>query len=204
MARKRKEEKYEKKRCVIGIDESYTRTGITIAVDGEIKKISSVSFKNIKTKTAKRNELRRILKKALSVCVSKYGEDVAVIFERIRTYTQTTVLSMGYVKSTAALCAVIVDCASEFGIESWSVDTRAWKSSILGTSKPCAKVYPGVKDPKKILDVEYIVNLGFGKEISIYKGRNKKQFVCYNDDAADSACIALYGFVEEPKLKKEM
>ena len=100
--------------------------------------------------------------------------------------------------------AVIVDCASEFGIESWSVDTRAWKSSILGTSKPCVKVYPGVKDPKKILDVEYIVNLGFGKEISIYKGRNKKQFVCYNDDAADSACIALYGFVKEPKLKKEM
>ena len=29
------------KKCIIGIDQSYTRTGISIAVDGELKKVTS-------------------------------------------------------------------------------------------------------------------------------------------------------------------
>lgn len=205
MARKkRREEQYEKKKCVIGIDQSYTRTGISIAVDGELKKITSIDFKHVKTKTAKRNKLRKFIENALIVCTGKYGEDVSVIFERIRTFTQTEILSVSYIKETGALCSVIIDIATEYGIKAWSVDTRAWKSSILGTSKPSTVPYEGVKDPKKINDVKFIVELGYGKEISIFKGPAKNQFVCYNDDAADSACIALYGFVKNPKLKREI
>ena len=50
----RGDSKYEPKECVIGIDQSYTRTGISIAVNGKLKKVTSVDFKGTTTKTAKR------------------------------------------------------------------------------------------------------------------------------------------------------
>lgn len=195
-------DKYKRKKCVIGIDQSYKRTGISIAVDGEIKKISYIDFKNVKTKSAKRIKLRKTLKKAILICIKKYGDDVSIIFERIRTFTQRDILNPGYIKDTGALCSVIIDTAFEFGLEAWSADTRAWKNGVLGTSKPCVEPFPGVKDPRKILEVKYIIGLGFEEEITLRRGNNHF-FVGYNDDAADSACIALYGFVDKPKLKKE-
>lgn len=203
-------EKFKSVPCVIGIDQSYKRTGISIAVNGKLKKITSVDFQKVKYKPEKRRLLREKLSKAIEVCMSHFSTDeIVVIYERIRTITQTDLLNPTYIKATGALCAVIIDTAFDYGIECWSVDTRAWKSGVLGTSKPCAIEYPGVTDPKKILDVKFIVDLGFGDDIIRYKrikkGSNRKsKDFSYDDDAADSACIALYGFVKEPKLKKEM
>ena len=45
-------------------------------------------------------------------------------------------MNVEYLKQTGALCSAIIDTASEFGIDCWSADTRAWKASVLGTSKP--------------------------------------------------------------------
>lgn len=194
---------FVKKKCVIGIDQSYTRTGLTISVDNQIKKITSISFKYIKTKSGKRMKLFDFVSKAVKTCVEKYGKDnVVVIFERIRLYSDTTVLSPAYIKAESALCAVIVDAAYQFEVEAWSVDTRSWKSRILGSSKPLAITFNGVKDPQKIAAVKFIISKGFEESISCKKGRGT--FVSYNDDAADSACISLYGFINEPALKREL
>lgn len=198
-------EPYSIKKCVIALDQSYTRTGIAIAVDGELKVIKSIDFKRVQTKTNKRNLLRKTLKKAIESCLTKYKkEEINIIFERIRTFTNSDVLNVEYLKQTGALCSVIIDTASEYGIDCWSADTRAWKSSILGTSKPSTEPYRGVKDPKKILDVKFIVELGYGEMISIYRGYDMKTFAKYDDDAADAACIALYGFKEKNTLQKEV
>lgn len=196
---------YVIKPCVIALDQSYTRTGIAIAINGKLKVIKAIDFKHVKTKTAKRNLLRKTLTNAIISCLKKYNSnEINVVFERIRTFTQSDILNVEYLKQTGALCAVIVDTASEFGIESWSADTRAWKSSVLGSSKPSIEPYPGVKDPKKIREVKYIVELGYGDMIKIYRGKDGRTFAKYDDDAADAACIALYGFHDKNTLRKEI
>ena len=193
---------YKHHKCVIGIDQSYKRTGISICVDGKLKKIKSITLKK-GIKSQKRRAIQKGLQSALQACCDKYGSDnVVVIFERIRTFTESSIMNPSYLKAVGGLCATIIDTAYDYGVESWSVDTRAWKNGILGTSKPLVEPMRGVKDPKKIREVKYIISLGFEQEISVYKGHGT-QFQSYDDDAADSACIALYGFVKKPLLKRE-
>ena len=147
--------------------------------------------------------LSDFIKKAIKSCLRFYEPtDIAIILERARTFTQTSVLSPSYMKSTGALIAYIVDAGYEYGIDTWSVDTRAWKNAILGSSKPVCVPLKGVKNPQKIASVRHIISLGFEEEISVYKNNNV--FAGYNDDEADSACIALYGFVNSPLLQKEL
>lgn len=197
-------ELYKIKRCVIALDQSYARTGIAIAVDGKLKKIKSIDFKRVHNKTNKRNLLRETLRNAINSCLKKFdASEINVIFERIRTFTQSDIMNVEYLKQTGALCSAIIDTASEFGIDCWSADTRAWKASVLGTSKPSMEPYRGVTNPNKILDVKFIVELGYGEMISIYRGKSGKQFAKYDDDAADAACIALYGFKIQNTLRKE-
>lgn len=193
---------YKKVPCVIGIDQSYTRTGIAICVNGKLKKITSIDFKYIKTKTGKRFKLQEVLKKAIESCLKKFKpEEINIICERIRTFTGTDEIRPDVIKSHAQLIAYIVDTAFVYGIQTYSVDTRAWKSGVLGTCKPLIEAFEGVKDPKKIREVKYIISLGFEDQIVNYKNNQKKKY--YDDDAADAACIALYGFVRVPKCKKE-
>ena len=102
-------------------------------------------------------------------------------------------ISTNYIKSTGALIGSIVDVAHEYGIEVYSADTRAWKSSIVGSSKK-------IKGDKKLATINFVIAKGFEDSI---KSINKKNNVVYDDDAADSACIALYGFIKDAKLKLE-
>ena len=55
----------------IGIDQSYTRTGISIAADGKLLKVSSISFKGCETKTEKRNCIRQVLRTIIPNCIKK-------------------------------------------------------------------------------------------------------------------------------------
>ena len=84
----RKNRQYQGQKCIIGLDQSYKRTGISIAVNGKLKKVSSINFQHVKTKTEKRLLLAKTLEKAIKSCLKKYPpEDIAIICERIRTYT---------------------------------------------------------------------------------------------------------------------
>ena len=197
---------YKYHKCVIAFDESYRRTGYAIVVDGKIKKLGSFDFQKAKcyNNPEKRIYIRKQVNKMLRLCVGKYGfENVAVVIERIRTFTLGDTLNTKYLKSVGALVASIVDTAYEYGVETWSADTRARKSAVLGTSKPQVTPFNGVKDPKKILDVKYIISLGFDEELKIFRGNGMRTFCRYDDDAADAACMGLYAFKKRNTLRRE-
>lgn len=185
--------------CIIGIDQSYTRTGISICVNDKLKKISSIDYKGLVGKTEKRILLAKTVKKAIESCLKKFDSNqITIIVERIRTFTSSHDIRPEFIKSQGALIATIVDTAFMYGIKVYSVDTRAWKSAVLGTSKPVFEPIEGVSDPQKFGSVRKIIDLGFEEDITVRRGKNSK--ISLNDDAADSACIALYGFTGYPYL----
>lgn len=196
------------KKIIIGIDESYKRTGISVVADGKIKSINSIDLQKTKTNTEKRN----LIKTKLSALIQKLkpkAKQIIIIVERIRLHS-AGFLSMDFIKSIGALNAVVIDTAFEFDIPVYSVDTRAWKSKIIGTAKP--KENNLFVDPKKYPTVEYLLKKGYGHKIKAYLPQNTriKNYLTdgngkylYNDDAADSACIALYGTLKDAKLIEE-
>ena len=195
-------------RCVIAFDQSYTCTGIAVAVDDSVRLVRWESFKGCKTKTDKRKRLRLVSEKVIKKALTKFSPcDIIVLVERIRTITNhrnedlvtgKPILSTDYIKSTGALVAMIVDVATEYGIKVYSVATVAWKAQILGSSKPLVEFIEGVKDPQKIASVKNAIKLGYGEQIKITStnGRGYK----YCDDAADALNISLYGFLPPKKL----
>ena len=217
---RRSAERYGWKRMpkvVIGIDQSYTRTGITVLVDKEIFKMYNIDFKGCKTNTDKRAILKIELTDIIEQIVVDLDapDDITIITERIRLRSQGF-LSENYIKSTGALVAVIVDVADEHYIPVYSVDTRAWKSAIVGSSKPLNNPY-GI-NPEKYRTILYLRDKGLLKYIAEeYKGNGEKGVIwanrCtvegkkekvrikINDDLADSYCIALYGFLPKSKQK---
>lgn len=198
--------------CCIGVDQSYSRTGISLAVDGKLKVVRSVDLHAIPSKTLKRRAVSEALGRAISSALSHYPPtSIAVICERLRLfssgagaapglYTSPTIRP-GVIKPASAMIAYLVDRAYDYDICVWSADTRAWKTAVLGTSRPLVEPLKGVKDPQKIRSVKFIIQQGFEKEISLC--RNHGAFYKYDDDAADSACIALYGFTKKPLLQRE-
>ena len=137
-----------------------------------------------------------VIEKSLSEVNSKPSK-IIIIVERIRLRSQGF-LSINYILSTAGLIVNIVDLAHEYGIKVYSVDTRSWKSNIVGSSK-------GKK--KKVL-------IKKGKNKGKYKTilDNKTDTLKYvknvlkidtkgDDDVADAICISKYGFLSKSKIK---
>lgn len=199
-------------KLVIGIDQSYKNTGISICKNGKLTNIRSVHLNSLENNSERRNHLAKVLYGLFSKVaeMAKYEVlEVYVIIERIRLQSQGFI-NIDYIKGIGALNAVIVDIAKEFDIPVYSVDTRSWKSSVVGTSKPQKNNY-GI-DPEKWPTIQYVKSLGFEEKILIPVSNKKKKGVfeidgiryTYNDDAADSACIALYGFLPKNKQKLEL
>lgn len=210
------EEKYCKKpkvknKIVIGLDQSYKDTGISISMNGEIKNISHCFTMNLKNNTAKRQALNKRLNKVFKKMSEKaYNENAELIcvIERIRLQSQGFI-NIDYIKSIGALNAMIVDLASLYNIPVYSVDTRAWKSAVVGTSKEKKNKY-GI-DPKKYPTILWLINKGFEDYIKEPVSNRKSKGVIekngerytYNDNAADSAAISLFPFVGNNNLLKE-
>lgn len=199
-----KSNKYKK--VVIGIDQSYKDTGISIAADGVLRLIRHVELSKLSSNYARRSKLSGALRSALQSVVKK-ADEVVVICERIRLRSEGF-LNIDYIKSIGALNAVIVDTAAEFGVKVYSVDTRSWKSQVVGTSKPMKNKY-GV-DPKKWPTILFLKDKGYFDKILDANTKKKKGVIekdgikyFINDNAADSACIALYGFISEADQKLE-
>ena len=196
----------------IGIDQSYKNTGITISGDGKILKIKSVNLEIFKNKSNKRKHLVNYLNNMLEKIKGKSNKIICVI-ERIRLRSQGFI-NMDYIQSIGALNGVIIDVMDDYGIPVYSVDTRCWKSQIIGTSKPKNNKL-GVPE-KKWPTIEWLINKGYEKDILHNLGpcdkvrRKKETFdkdgfrYFYDNDAADSAGISLYWFFGNmDKLKKE-
>mgnify|MGYP002574676875 CR=1 FL=1 len=198
-------------KIVIGIDESYTRTGITVLEDKKLIKMYSVNFDGCKNNYDKRKELRSVLESILNKLLRKYKPiEIKCIIERIRTFSGGH-MSSQYLITTGGLIVTILDVFLEHGIKVYSVDTKSWKNAVVGTSKPKENPY-GI-NPNKYPTIQYLKTKGLLKKIVIpYKGRGTKGIVnvringvktpCkINDDIADSYCIAMYGFLPKSKQK---
>ncbi len=189
-------------KIVIGVDQSYTRTGISIAADGKLLKVTSIDYKGCTIKSTKRKELSKVLSRVIELNQHKASEMV-ILCERIRTFSHSgkrhkdeqsgMFISTNYIKATGALIATLVDIAYEYGIDVYSVDTRSWKSKIVGS-------IGRIKGDPKLATINHVKGLGFN-----LSSVNRKGKVIHDDDAADSACIALYGFLPSDKqvLMKE-
>ena len=198
---------------VIGIDQSYTRTGITILKDKEVVEMFSLDYEHCKNNSEKRTALENTL---YEMVLGHYIVNPLVITERIRLRSQGF-LSEAYIKATGALIATIIDFFHYYNeIPVYSVDTRSWKSQIVGNSKPLNNPY-GI-NPEKYRTILYMRDRGLLYHIAEeYKGRGEKGVIWanrtlvdgkkekvrvkINDDLADSYCIAMYGFLPENKQK---
>lgn len=206
----------EKHDYVIGIDQSYTRTGITVLKDKEVVEMFSLNYEHCRNNSEKRTALENTLHEMV---LDHNIVNPLVITERIRLRSQGF-LSEAYIKSTGALIATIIDFFYYYNeIPVYSVDTRSWKSQIIGNSKPLNNPY-GI-NPEKFRTILYLRDKGLLKHIvKEYKGRGKKGIIdvkmevregkkkvrkkvpCeINDDLADSYCIALYGYLPKTKQK---
>lgn len=194
------------KQIVIGIDQSYKNTGISIVADGQIKDIKSIRLEKCSCNSERREMLRIKLEHLMSVVTNK-AENIVCIVERTRIHggkkkeanKVVDFVSIDVIKSMGALTVLIVDVMYQYGVEVYSVDTRSWKSQVVGTSKPMANRF-GVPN-EKWPTVKWVINKGFEDKILIDVTNTKKQKGVferdgmkyqYNDDAADSAGIAMY------------
>lgn len=196
------------KKIVIGIDQSYKNTGISIAADGKLLKVKSLRLEYYKNNTEKREAIEDRLNKIYNNVINR-ADCVECIIERVRLQSRGF-LNIDYIKSIGALNAVIVDCSRAYGVSVFSVDTRCWKSQVIGTSKPKKNKYN--VPPEKWPTIEWVIKQGREKDILVeVKGRKEKGVFFkngvkyeYNNDAADSAGIAIFGFVgDKNKLKLE-
>ena len=191
---------------VIGIDQSYTRTGITVLKNKEVVEMFSLDYECCKNNSEKRTALENTLHEMV---LEHNIVNPLVITERIRLRSQGF-LSEAYIKATGALIATIIDFFHYYNeIPVYSVDTRSWKSQIIGSSKPLDNSY-GI-NPEKYRTICYLRDRGLLKHIvEEDKGKGKKGIIgvnmdvvegdkkvkkkvpCeINDDLADSYCIAL-------------
>lgn len=202
-----------KNKIIIGIDQSYKDTGISVSFNNKLKSASHVYLEKYKSNSEKRFTLQKRLFDVFSsidVMQRVYNAEVVVIIERIRLRSQEFI-NIDYIKSIGALNALIVDTATTFNFPVYSVDTRAWKSSIVGNSKGLNNPY-GI-DPKKYPTILWCIKSGYKKKIKEPVTSRKTKGVIekdgerytYNDNIADSICISLYGFIPVSKqlLKEE-
>lgn len=196
------------KKVIIGIDQSYNNTGISVAADGKLKKVKSLHLDGYKTNSDRRGALAETLDGLLS-SVGQKAEEIVCIIERIRLRSQGF-LNIDYIKSIGALNSVIVDKCHEYGVEVYSVDTRCWKAQVIGTSKGMPNKF-GVPE-EKWPTVRWLIGQGWEDSILIpVEGRKTKgtfvrdgQKYMYNNDAADSAGIAMFWFKgDHDKLQLE-
>lgn len=196
------------KQLSIGIDQSYKNCGVSISADGQLLKVAHIKLEQCRTNTDKRRLLKAYLDNMLKAITSK-ADSIICIIERIRLHSQGF-LNIDYIKSMGALNAVIIDIMDEYDIPVYSVDTRCWKSQVVGTSKPKDNNLGVPKE--KYPTVEWCIEQGFENSVlRTVKGRKVKgTFVrngiryMYDNDACDSSAISMFYFVgDKEKLKQE-
>ena len=198
------------KQIIIGVDQSYKRTGISIAADGKLLHVCSVDLSESDDKTWKRREVQRHVEKACFLADARSKEKPVLVLERIRMFSKQFV-SIPYIKQMGALNAYIIDKAWSTGIETYSIDTRAWKAGVLGTSKPADNDFGD--PPEKWPCVDWVIGNGFEKAVKLpVSGRRQKGTFTdgkgkkweYDNDACDSAGIAMSWFCCDPsKFERE-
>ena len=178
--------------------------------------VTSVDLSHYPEKRDCRVIVSSSVQKVVSKCFSKGVDNVLVLLERIRLFSKDFI-SQPYIMSMGAMNAAVADKValsfpnelSEGRLEIMSVETRAWKSAVVGTIKKQENNF-GVP-PEKWPTVNYILTKypEFRDSIMHQSKRQKKSqknfsflsddaqsvvYMEYDDDACDSACISLFPF----------
>jgi len=198
---------------VIGIDQSYKRTGLSLSYKGELVDCFSISPETSEAIYDARkyisNNIYQWLKKSVSECQLEPSKTIC-LFESIRMFSRGF-LSMDYILKTGALITNISDIMREFDIQCYSVDTRAWKSVVVGTSKPKDNQYK--INPAKWPTICYVrdnLKIDHNKILILEKKKKngtiniKGNYYSVNDDLCDAICISLYPFKENAKNMKKL
>ena len=206
-----------KHKIVIGIDQSYADSGIAVALDGKLMSVtecaSTSKMSNTEYRTLLHNKLCYIFDKMQRRAWKMENCQIVCIIERIRLQSakpgEQHFLNLNYIKGIGALNALIVDTADIYSIPVYSVDTRSWKSQVVGSSKPGHNQYgfPEEKWPT----IKWCLDKGYEEYIIKEVSQKKKKAVIekdgnrftYNDNKADAIGITMYGFVSNPKLEEE-
>lgn len=206
-----------KHKIVIGIDQSYADSGIAVALDSKLMSVtecaSTSKMSNTEYRTLLHNKLCYIFDKMQRHAWKMENCQIVCIIERIRLQSakpgEQHFLNLNYIKGIGALNALIVDTADIYSIPVYSVDTRSWKSQVVGSSKPGRNQYgfPEEKWPT----IKWCLDKGYEEYIIKEVSQKKKKAVIekdgnrftYNDNKADAIGIAMYGFVSNPKLEEE-
>lgn len=200
-----------KHRIVIGVDASYSCTGVSAIIDRSFKHIGSIDYSSCSNHTEIRRETNWYITELIKKCdYNHQNADCVVVVERPRV-KKGKIINESFLRNMGGMLYGIVDSVKPLGVNTYTVDARAWKADIVGTCKPQQNKY-GI-DPNKYPTIRYINDLGYLKEIIYpYDGKGKKGVLTFygkrykvNDNAADSACIALYGYkhFDDGKLKLE-
>lgn len=110
---------------VVGIDQSYTRTGVSVARDCKLVECCSYDMQ-----FASKSSKRKFLSTLVRLYVMLYQPDMIVV-ERVRLFSQRFV-SQATVMALATLITTIVDATD---VPVYSVDTRSWKARVIGSAK---------------------------------------------------------------------
>lgn len=200
---------------VIGVDQSYTDTGIAVVgcktgTEPRCLDVKAIDLHKIKTRAEKRRTLYRAIEHVIIKCMFK-SPKIIIMCERARLHGGGhSFINIDAIGAMCELTALIVDVAYKYDISVYSVDTRAWKSAVVGSCKKVENNY-GVP-PEKYLTVMHVVKLDLrDKVMHEVTGRktkgtfeeNGKRYM-YNNDACDAVCIGLSYFkLTDDKMKPE-
>lgn len=217
------------KMLIVGVDESYKNTGISVTYGNPFSGYNTIFCDSIGINKYKdKNDYRVNILDYLTRLLQNYNEEMCnesicnlVAVERIRQFSKGFI-SMDYIKSMGALIAYIVEAANQHSVQTYSVDTRCWKSTVVGSSQKLINSYNVA--PEKFQTVEYVVKHGMKEfifeEISekagikelkkknprnVFKSATGK-YIHVDDDRADSICISRFPFaaMEQSKNLNEL
>lgn len=178
-----------KNKVVIGIDQSYKKTGVAVYIyNSETKKgrfwHTYAITPNKRAKARKRAVIAASVEGLLRLLRRKCV-DVWICFERPRLFSKGHI-SSSYLLSIGALNGAIVDVAGTREVPCYSVDTRAWRRAAVGTCK--RKDNDKGIPPEKYYTVKHFCKTGYKRRLIRRAADGSKIF---EHDIADAMGIAV-------------
>lgn len=186
---------------IIGVDQSFTETGISIVSKSSILKVTSLPFTKSQPIPEKADMLKIQLSRAIDKCIEKNYNDIRVYYEQIRIAGKTTPFS--YIHNAGILEGYIWNAVQQDKYKNivrlFSVPTQSWKCKVVGSNKSeqnDLKIEPSKYQTFKFLEsnkmLKYAMQNASNHQTKGVLCKNGKRYK-YNDNKGDSLCIALYG-----------
>lgn len=178
-----------KNKIVIGIDQSYKKTGVAVYIyNGETKKGRFWRTFAIAPKKRAKARKRAVIEAHIDGLLSDFRyryDDVRICFERPRLFSKGHI-SASFLLSIGALNGTIIDTAESWDVPCFSVDTRAWRRAAVGTCerKDNSKGIP----PEKFYTIKHFCKIGYKRRIIQRAADGSKIF---EHDIADAMGIAV-------------